>query len=69
MTLFVVTSITMAIKGQNLLYKNRISSDIQRVADKKKYGCGYCVTVRHQSEAAEKLLRQSGIRILDVLKA
>lgn len=61
---FYVSSITNAMRGKELLEKNRIRAYISRSIDENtKNGCGYCIYVSSDFEKAQNLLRSSGIRI------
>ena len=59
--LFVVGSITYAIKGRDLLRRNGYRAYVERApADAEHLGCGYGIYV---VEEAQRLLQQAGIRI------
>jgi hypothetical protein len=63
--LILVPSVTYAMKAKSILEQYQIRSYIQRTP--KNTGiksCGYCLFVPHQTDRAEKLLREKGIRIL-----
>ncbi len=63
-----VGSITNAIRAQQELSINGIKSDIQRVSVHiPKRGCGYCLKINRNGEAAEKIIRNACIRILEVV--
>ena len=63
--LILLPSVTYAMKAKNILDRHHIRSFIQRTP--KNTGvksCGYCLFVPHQTDRAEKLLRERGIRVL-----
>lgn len=62
--LIIVSSITYAMKGKELLeragfraYITRLPRGIENV------GCGYCIYVDRDTDRAERFLRQAGIRV------
>ena len=62
--LFVVGSITYAIKGRDLLRRNGYRDYVERApADAEHLGCGYGIYVVEDAEEAQRLLQQAGIRI------
>lgn len=66
--LILVSSITYAMKGRELLAKRGISAYLERVPHLEgKTGCGYCLYVPQRTEQAVALLRQAGIHVLDVI--
>lgn len=63
--LIIVSSITYAMKGKELLQKHGFQAYIARLPQKEEgTGCGYCVYVSRDTDLAEKILRNGGIRIL-----
>lgn len=63
--LILVPSVTYAMKAKSILDKYYIKSYIQRTP--KNVGvrsCGYCLFVPEESDEAERLLRQNGVRVL-----
>ncbi|MBQ0098128.1 MAG: DUF3343 domain-containing protein [Oscillospiraceae bacterium] len=63
--LILVPSVTYAMKAKSILDKYNIKSYIQRTP--KNVGvrsCGYCLFVPEESDEAERLLRQNGVRVL-----
>lgn len=63
--LILVPSVTYAMKAKSILDKYNIKSYIQRTP--KNVGvrsCGYCLFVPEESDEAETLLRQNGVRVL-----
>ncbi|MFQ9871869.1 MAG: putative Se/S carrier-like protein [Oscillospiraceae bacterium] len=67
-TIIAVGSITHAMRGQSELAKRGIISDIQRVSHLiPNRGCGYCLKVKQNGPQAVMVLKQAGIRILEVV--
>lgn len=63
--LILVPSVTYAMKAKSILEQYQIRSYIQRTPKNTDIqSCGYCLFVPHQTDRAEKLLREKGIRIL-----
>ena len=63
--LIIVSSITYAMKGKELLNKNGFHADLVRTPRRKNVtGCGYSIAVSDKVEDAEKFLRQNGIPIM-----
>ena len=68
-TLIMVSSITFAIKGRDLLRNNGIKASIDRTPNTQdRVGCGYSINVTENAEYAEELLKKAGIRILGTAK-
>ena len=63
--LIIVSSITYAMKGRELLAKNGIAAYIERVPKlERNGGCGYGLHIPKQINEAENLLRSYGVRIV-----
>lgn len=63
-TLFLVNSITYAVKGRDLLRKNGFNVRIERNTNPAPgEGCGYRIRVNGDAEMAERLLRENKIKI------
>ncbi len=61
-------TVTSAIKGRDLLKKNGISAEIERLkVSDRKYGCGYAIAARGNITQIEELLRQANVKIIKVL--
>ena len=50
----------------NLLRKNGYNVKIERISSGKSAGCGYSIILTGDIEGAEELLRQSGIKFLEI---
>lgn len=62
--LIIMSSVTNAMRGRELLRKHGIPSEIERVPkNRMRQGCGYGLYVRNNIDDAERLLRQNGIRV------
>ena len=64
-----VGTVTYAIKGRDLLRKNGFKVKIERKTDEKAYGCGYAISLEGDKSEAVKLLRDNGVKILDITEA
>lgn len=62
--LIIMSSITNAMRGRELLRRNGIPCEIERVPKSRmRQGCGYGLYVRGNTAKAEELLRQNGLRV------
>lgn len=60
-------SITYAIKARDILRRNGYTATVERnTSDLKGSGCGYSVTVFGDIEKPERLLREAGVKILQI---
>lgn len=59
-------TVTYAIKGRDLLRKKGYKAKIERKSGEKVYGCGYAIIFEGDIEVAESLLRQNGVKILEI---
>ena len=63
--LILLPSVTYAMKAKGILDKYKIRSYIQRTPKTVKIkSCGYCLFVPSDTDRAERLLRENGIRVL-----
>ncbi len=60
-----VSSITHAIRGRDLLRAHGFKAYIERAKGAlEQNGCGYSIYVEQDTEAAERLLREHRVRVL-----
>lgn len=59
-----VSSITYAIKGRDLLRSKGYKAYIERSKGQLEHGCGYSIYVTHDTEGAKRLLEQHHIKML-----
>ncbi len=59
-----VSSITYAIKGRDLLRSKGYKAYIERSKGQLENGCGYSIYVTHDTEGAKKVLEQHHIKML-----
>lgn len=63
--LILLPSVTYAMKAKSILDHNHIRAYIQRTPKNIKVSsCGYCLFVPSDTDTAEELLREKGIRVL-----
>ncbi len=62
--LFVVSSVTYAMKSKELLFRRGIRAYVERIPPENGKGCGYGVYVPEGADSAEAVLRENGIKIL-----
>lgn len=63
-------TITHAIKGRDVLKKNGLYCEIERMKHgMEKYGCGYALSIATDNIAfAEKLLKTNNVKVLKINK-
>lgn len=59
-------TVTYAIKGRDLLRKKGYKAKIERKSGEKVHGCGYAIIFEGDIQAAESMLRQNGVKILEI---
>ena len=62
--LIVVSSVTYAMKGRDLLFRHGIRGYVERIPKTGETGCGYGIYVPRGADAAERILRENRIRDL-----
>ncbi len=63
-TLILVSSITYAMKGKEILSRRGFKAYIERLPrGLQNSGCGYCIYVDGDVDAAERILKASGVRV------
>ena len=62
--LVVVSSVTYAMKGRDLLFRHGIRGYVERIPKTGETGCGYGIYVPRGADAAERILRENRIRVL-----
>lgn len=63
--MILVSSITYAMKGRDILMKQGIKAYVERTPrTSENTGCGYSIYVPNKTDEAEKILTQYGIKIL-----
>lgn len=61
-TIFIVHSMTEAMKGKRILSQNGIKSEVKRISSSNKNrGCGYGLHIKEKIFEAEKILRINNI--------
>ena len=61
--LILMSSITNAMKGRDILKSHGIRCEIERMPKNlSRKGCGYCLYVPERTDEAERLLAASGIK-------
>ena len=65
---YIITTgtVTYAIKGRDILRKNGFKVRTERITGEKTSGCGYAIILDGELESAERLLRQHGVKVLDI---
>lgn len=63
--MIMVNSITYAMKGRDILFSHGIKSYVERTPRGNEIGgCGYSIYVPERTDEAEKILTDTGIKIL-----
>lgn len=63
--LIVVSSVTYAIKGRDILFGHGIRAYVERIPQMADAGCGYGIYVPGNADEAERILRNHDVKILD----
>ncbi len=66
--LIMVSSVTYAMKAREILVKHGIRGYVERIPKTEETGCGYGVYVPKGADAAERILRENNIKILNRLE-
>ncbi len=66
--LIMVSSVTYAMKGKEILLQHGIRGFVQRIPKVAETGCGYGIFVPEDADTAERILRENKIRILGRLE-
>lgn len=61
--LIVVSSVTYALKGRDLLFTRGIKAYVERLPRTRENGCGYGLYVPRRTEEAERILREAGVKV------
>ncbi|WP_242846263.1 MULTISPECIES: putative Se/S carrier-like protein [Eubacteriales] len=62
--MILVSSITYAMKGRDILFQHGIKSYVERMPHNTgSVGCGYSIYVPNRTDEAEQILIQSGIHV------
>ena len=68
--LIMVSSITYAIRGRDLLRSKGFKAYIEKTPGRlDSAGCGYSIYVTSNAEQAQRILRSAGIKILGLMQA
>lgn len=62
--IIMVSSVTYAMKGRDILFERGIRSYIRRSTRTSKKGCGYSLYVPEHADEAEQILREAQVHIL-----
>ena len=63
---FLLSSVTSAMKGEDLLKKNGFRASVFRDSKINPYGCGYVIKVFGEKEKISEILKKAGIRINEI---
>lgn len=67
--LFLLQNITVAVRSRNILQRAGIQSYIQKTPKfNNKANCGYSIFVPQRADDALRILLETGITVLDVIK-
>lgn len=65
--LFILSSITYAMKGRDLLNSKGIKSEIKRAPKNKALsGCGYGLLIHERVDEAAEILEEAQIKVLEI---
>lgn len=60
---FLLSSITSAMKGEDILHRNGFKASVFRDTKINPFGCGYIIKAFGEKEKMEGILKRSGIRV------
>ena len=63
---FLLSSITSAMKGEDLLRKNGFRASVFRDTKINPFGCGYIIKASGEKEKMAEILKTSGIRVNEI---
>ena len=63
---FLLSSITSAMNGEDILRKNGFRASVFRDTNINPYGCGYIIKVFGEKEKISSLLKKSGVRVNEI---
>jgi hypothetical protein len=63
---FLLSSITSAMKGEDLLRKNGFKASVFRDTKINPFGCGYIIKGFGEKEKMAEILKTSGIRVNEI---
>ncbi len=63
-----LSSVTYAMKGRDLLSRQGIPAYVERIPPSNSSGCGYGLYVPHGADQAQRILSENGIKILGRLE-
>ena len=63
---FLLSSITSAMKGEDILRKNGFRASVFRDSKINPYGCGYVIKVFGEKEKINRILQKAGIRVNEI---
>ena len=63
---FLLSSITSAMKGEDILRKNGFKASVFRDTKINPFGCGYIIKVFGEKEKMTMILKNSGIRVNEI---
>ena len=63
---FLLSSITSAMKGEEILRKNGYKAFVFRDSSINSYGCGYIIRTTGDKERMAEILKKSGIRVNEI---
>lgn len=62
--IIIISSITHAMRGKEVLEKNGIKSYVTRNKSSVGDGCSYSLSVKGNADEAERILQNNGIRVI-----
>lgn len=63
---FLMSSITSAMKGEEILRKNGFRASVFRDTKMNPYGCGYVIKTSGEKNAVSEMLKKYGIRVNEI---
>ncbi len=64
--LIVTGTITYAIRGRDVLRRHGYTANMEKTKSGLNHGCGYSITVSGEIEKIEEILKNAGVKILEI---
>ncbi len=64
--LIVTGTITYAIRGRDILRKQGYSANMEKTKGNLNHGCGYSITVSGDIEKIKTILKNAGVKIIEI---
>ncbi len=66
--MIVTGTVTYAIRGRDILRRNGYKANMEKMKSGLGNGCGYSITVTGEIKNIESILRDAGVKILEIIE-